>query len=1151
LLQFNKKYNSQTADVLLVFWTLSGMLRNDFMMPPNSLQHDGGLSNAADAGPHADQHWLHLVQLAALACATPIAYFILFDGEQAAVMAGIGLQHGSADQLDFIPASAAAGMLCEFPDLKADAGANGKPAIAGLPDIASCAGIPINDDGRRIASLCVMDRVPRQLNQQQRDMLHALGSLAKAAIGAERAAEHALKKNQRLANIIDGTQVGTWEKNLVTGELRYNERWAQIVGYTLAELGPLTSRIWANLAHPADLDLSTECLNDHVRGIRERYEAEVRMRHKDGHWVWVLDSGTIMTRTANGDAEWMFGTLLDITERKHQEEALRKSTAILNRTGHLAGIGGWELDLGTNEVYFSEETCRIYGVPPEYRPSVEESIAGFTATSRPLIRAALDRAIASGEGWDLELAFVRKDGAHLWLRAVGSAEFQGARPVRLVGAFQDITERFAERLAIQSAKERISLATDSGAIGIWEYSPLDGTLTGDAWTYRLFGQEPQQQAQNPEFWTRKMHPEDYKKVALHIRAILEERETRPIEYRIYWPDGSLHHVQTSARVTRDLGGRVVGLVGTAIDVTESRQLTANLARQHELLSVTLRSIADAVITTDETGRIAWLNPVAERMTGWAAPEATGMALEDVFQIVNEETREPANNPVKRCLELGDVVGVANHTVLISRNGAEFGIEDSAAPIRNDNGEVLGAVLVFRDVTEQRRLTDEMSFRATHDTLTGLINRPEFETQLARHLQSAQNEADEHVLLFLDLDQFKLVNDACGHAMGDQLLQQVAKLLGEAVRSRDILARLGGDEFGILLEHCTAEKAVRVAQDICDRMEDFRFVHDERRFRIGASIGLVPIDSRWTSTEAILQAADTSCYAAKEAGRNRVHVWFDKDVTMLARHGEMQWTTRIEQALDEDRFVLFAQRISPLRGDHDTIHAEVLLRMVDTDGSLIPPGAFLPAAERFHLASRVDRWVVKKVIAWMSALPTLKHVVNISVNLSGQSVGDKAFHRWAIEVMENAGPAICTRLCFEITETAAVTNLADATVFFEHVRERGVRVALDDFGAGASSFGYLKKFPVDYLKIDGQFVRDLLTDSLDEAAVRCFTDVAKVVSVKTVAEFVEVPAVLDRLREMGVDFAQGYLLHKPSPINDLLLRGEAQAVPMTSRRLSNN
>ncbi len=389
------------------------------------------------------------------------------------------------------------------------------------------------------------------------------------------------------------------------------------------------------------------------------------------------------------------------------------------------------------------------------------------------------------------------------------------------------------------------------------------------------------------------------------------------------------------------------------------------------------------------------------------------------------------------------------------------------------------------------------------------------------------------MMYIDLDQFKLVNDACGHAVGDELLQQVSKLLTAAVRDRDTLARLGGDEFGVILEHCTAEQAQRVAQQICDRMDDFRFIHDARRFRIGTSIGLVPVDRRWASTEAILQAADTSCYAAKEAGRNRVHAWFDTDLAMRARHGEMQWTTRIEHALDEDRFVLHAQRIQPLVGESAGIHAEVLLRMLDADGSLIAPGAFLPAAERFHLASRIDRWVLRHCVAWLQSLAAPQQIASLSVNLSGQSVGDRSFHRGALELLAQAGAGICHRLCLEITETAAVTNLADAALFIEQVRAVGVRVALDDFGAGASSFGYLKTMPVDFLKIDGQFIRDLITDPLDEAAVRCFADVARVVGMQTVAECVDKPEVLARLRVIGIDFAQGFLIHRPEPIDRLL------------------
>jgi diguanylate cyclase (GGDEF)-like protein/PAS domain S-box-containing protein len=613
--------------------------------------------------------------------------------------------------------------------------------------------------------------------------------------------------------------------------------------------------------------------------------------------------------------------------------------------------------------------------------------------------------MATGEGWDLELPLVRADGRSIWVRAVGNAEFENGKPVRLLGAFQDITQR--------------------------------------------------------------------------------------------------------------------------------RALHAELAEQHELLRVTLHSIGDAVITTDRNGVVTWLNPVAERMTGWLNAEACGHAVGQVFHIVNEETRAPTENPVATCLQQGKVAGLANHTVLISRHGEEFGIEDSASPIRNEAGEILGVVLVFHDVTEQRRLSGEMTYRATHDALTGLVNRAEFETRLRRVLNKAHEDRSEHALMYIDLDQFKLVNDACGHSVGDQLLQQVPKLLGESVRLRDTLARLGGDEFAVILEHCSAEQAQRVAHQICERMDDFRFVHDGKRFRIGASIGLVPVDHRWGTAAALMQAADTSCYAAKEAGRNRVHAWFDTDQAMRVRHGEMQWTSRIEQALDEDRFELHAQRITSLTGRDSGLHAEVLLRMRDADGALIMPGAFLPAAERFRLASRVDRWVLKHVIDCLKQRGALAGVSNLSLNLSGQSIGDRAFHRQALEVLSDAGDAVCRCLCLEITETVAVTHMADAALFVEQVRALGIRVALDDFGAGASSFGYLKSLPVDFIKIDGQFIRDVVDDPLDEAAVRCFVDVARVVGVRTVAEFVDRPAVLERVRDIGIDFAQGDLVHEPEPLDALL------------------
>ena len=936
----------------------------------------------------------------------------------------------------------------------------------------------------------------------------------------------------RLAAIIQGTGAGTWEWNVQTGETRFNARWAEIVGATLDELSPTTIQTWVDLAHPEDMARSSALLQAHFAGETAAYECEARMRHRDGHWVWVLDRGKVLTITADGQPEWMFGTHLDITARKAQEDRVRKSEELLNRTGALAQVGGWEVDITSGSIHWSEQTCRIHGVERDYQPQLAEAIDFYAPQARSIIEAAVAQAIADGTDWDLELPFIQKSGQNIWVRAVGHAEVEDGKPVRLFGTLQDITQRVESRLALDAAQQRIVLATETGGIGVWEMNVQTGVLTWDGLMYALYGLPEGSGTNGYEIWTRHLHPADRSRAELEFKSSLDSGDDFRSEFRVIWGDGSVHFLCATGRVTRDAAGQALHMVGVNWDVTPLRELANELAEQHELLRVTLQSIGDAVITTDAESRVTWLNPAAERMTGWLSSEALGRSLTEVFHIVNAETRHPTENPVATCLAQGKIAGLAKHTVLISRNGDEFGIEDSAAPIRNPSGDLLGVVLVFHDVTEQRRLSGEMSYRATHDALTGLVNRAEFETRLRRTLDKAHEDRSEHALLYIDLDQFKLVNDACGHSVGDQLLQQVAKLLRDAVRARDTLARLGGDEFAVILEQCPSDQALQVAQQICDRMEAFRFVHDDRRFRIGTSIGLVPVDSRWTNTAALIQAADTSCYAAKESGRNRVHVWFDTDQAMRARHGEMQWAARLEQALDEDRFVLYVQRIAPLGEGATGLHAEVLIRLLDSDGSLILPGAFLPAAERFHMATRIDRWVLTHAVQQIQGMADLRALQTLCINLSGQSVGDRAFHRHAIDVLTEAGSAVCRCICLEITETAAVTNMADAAIFIDQVRALGVRVALDDFGAGASSFGYLKTLKVDLLKIDGSFIRDVIDDPLDAAAVRCFVDVARVVGVKTVAEYVDQPAVLARVREIGIDYAQGFLLHRPEPIGNL-------------------
>ncbi len=875
---------------------------------------------------------------------------------------------------------------------------------------------------------------------------------------------------------------------------------------------------------------------------------EYQMLTQGGEVVDVQLSA-ILERDSEGRPLRTMAIVEDVTAQHRAEQALRQERQRLANILDGTQAATWEWNVRTGQLRVNEQWARRIGHRLSDWPKVNLRL--WQELTHPedmqAVSTALERHLSGqAEVYECETRMRHRDGHWVWSYDRGRVLSRGddGRPEWMYGTSLDVTERAAQHQAAEEARRRVALATESGGIGIWDWDIANAKLTWDAGMRRLYGVAPSAPAPTWERWRQMIHAEDWPLVESRLREALRSGAgSLRLEFRTVWPDASVHHLCSVSRVSRDGSARAVRMTGALWDLTAERTLAMKLAEQHELLNITLQSIGDAVITTDPQGFIRWLNPAAERMTGWASADARGRALAQVFHIVHEETRQPTENPVALCLQQGTMVGLASNTLLVSRSGEEFGIEDSAAPIRNAAGEVLGVVLVFRDVTEQRRLSGEMSWRASHDKLTGLVNRDEFEARLRRVLDKSHEERSTHALLYLNLDRFKLVNDACGHAVGDLLLAQVGALFTQAVRARDTLARLGGDEFAVILEHCPFSQAQRVAQQLCDRLEDFRFSHDGQRFSVGASIGLVPVDSRWASAAAIIKVAESACRAAKDAGRSRVHAWLDNDAEMHARVGESQWAQRIEQALDDGRFQLYGQRIEALADGAGSsahgagLHAEALLRLVEADGTLVLPGVFMPAAERFHLSSRIDRWVLRQALAWLQPLANDRlngdGVDLLSVNLSGQSIGDRAFHRHAIDTLQQAGPAVCRRLGFEITETAAVTHLADATVFIEQVRALGVRVALDDFGAGASSFGYLKSLPVDYLKIDGQFVRNLISEPIDAAAVRCFVDVARVGGMRTVAEFVDRPELRARLHDMGVDHAQGFLLHRPAPIDTLL------------------
>jgi diguanylate cyclase len=862
------------------------------------------------------------------------------------------------------------------------------------------------------------------------------------------------------------------------------------------------------------------------------WRGDICNRDKFGDVYWV-DCIIVPLLAADGSIERYASIRTEITARKLQEEALLRSQWLLEQTSEVASVGGWELEIETGKLIWSDETRRIHGVTSGFQPELVTAINFYSPESRPLIGNAVTMAVTTGQSWNLELFLIRADGKKIPVRARGQAQWKNGKPYKLLGTFQDITEAYTQRQATALVNERMKIATESGGIGLWSIELGEKKTVWDQVSYALFGEDENCNINPHEIWASRTHPEDVARIKQLMTKLAQGKRDYEFEYRIILPNQGVRYLRCVGKVSLNEQQKPVRILGIHWDITELRELSNKHAQEHELLRVTLMSIADAVITTDENNCIEWMNPVAERLTGWQVDEARKRNLLQVFHVVDERTRLPEKEPLTANDVKPNVLPKRSQKTLLSRNGEEFGITYSASPIRSNQGIVLGAVVVFHDESEQRRLNGEMNYRASHDSLTGLVNRSEFETRFKRLLNQSRRDESKHVLLYIDLDQFKLVNDACGHAVGDQLLKRVSRLLKDSIRKRDTLARLGGDEFGILLENCLPENAQSIAQQICDKMEEFRFSHDERRFRIGASIGLVPIDSRWVSDVAALQAADTACYAAKEAGRNRVYAWFDTDSTMRARKVEMQWATRIEKALDEDGFVLHGQRIESLQPGHGRLHLEVLIRMLDSDGNTIAPFAFLPAAERFQLASRIDRWVLRNSITWLQSLPYPCLVESMAINVSGQSMCDTTFHQSAVEILQGLAPDICRRICLEITETSVMTNLREAEIFIGKVRKLGVKVALDDFGAGASSFSYLKKLNVDVLKIDGHFIKQLIEDPLSEAAVRCFIDVAKLMNLETVAEFVDRQDVLEKITAMGVNYAQGFLMHKPEPLAKIL------------------
>ncbi len=776
--------------------------------------------------------------------------------------------------------------------------------------------------------------------------------------------------------------------------------------------------------------------------------------------------------------------------------------------------------------------------------SADMPLDANSRASRPVLRWERDFPVA-GRNWRMEYTFAEDNAAagadwSTWLVFIGiglvTAMFsallltlsgRGIRTARLIEEQtaklrQEIRQRHEIETALRISEQKYRDAFGRAPIPI-AITDLSGNImeANDQAVTTIGYPRDELLRMNIREIT---HPDDVSLSMEKLQQLLKgEISSYRIEKRYIRKDGRVLDTLLNTSVLNDEHGRPKYMIAQILDITDRKQNE----RQLQKLSTAVDHSPSMVIITDPRGRIEYVNPKFSGITGYAEDEVLGR---NVSLLASGLTPAEVYADMWSALQGGSEW----HGTLENRRKDEtlFWASIDIAPIFDENRKITQYVAIEEDITEAKQLSDRISYQASHDPLTGLLNRQELERRLLRVLETCRKDDSEHAFCFLDLDQFKVVNDTSGHIAGDELLRQLSAMLQGLLRKRDTLARLGGDEFAILMEHCSLDQAREKVERIRAAISEFKFSWETRSYTVAASLGLVGVNRQSKDLTEVLKRADSACYVAKDAGRNRVHVYNTEDKDLAQREGEIHWVSDLNVALDQDRFSLFAQLISPLAGQAEKPSCEILLRMQGPGGEWVNPGAFLPAAERYNLSARIDRWVIDHAFDWLSDTSRRERFRHLSINLSGQTLGDDTLLAHIIRRWEQAGfdPA---SVVFEITETAAITNFTTAMHFIKLLKDRGFHFALDDFGSGLSSFGYLKTLPVDYLKIDGMFVKDIADDPIDRAMVDAINGIGHVMGMQTIAEFVENDTILNLLKQIGVDYGQGYGIGRPMPLERLL------------------
>ena len=942
----------------------------------------------------------------------------------------------------------------------------------------------------------------------------------------------ALKDSEeKFRNLIEGSIQGIFIHRDWT-PLFINESYARIHGYdSVDEL--LSLETMESLFATYEVKRLSKIRNDRMSGKPAPDSYEYDAVRKDGSIITLQNLVRVVTW---GGQSAIQNTVFDITDLKRAERALLESEERLTDFSQAASDWFWETDNEYRFTYLSERFETISGMErKKFLGRRRFDIAPLQPDKNTWIKHLEDlrhrRPVRDFTYWTGD-----DESGGRWFRINGIPVFDDAGKFRgYRGTGIDVTEeveqdsrartaeqRFLEALAHVSDGYALFDATDSLVVCNDTYRRMQGRCVAAKIRTGMTFEELMRVNLGCKTVTDAIGRED---AWLQERLARHQNPKDPFEVR------RPKNVWYRVREERTSDG---GTILLESDVTDIKQRENALQESEQRFKDFAETAADWFFETDADLRFTFVSERHSQLTGFNPADIIGKTrreifggslLEDAEKLEQHFADLEAHRPYEIELKLG-------------RQDGEIRIlRFSGKPVHGPNGAFLGYRGSGRDITEAKRLEEQMAYQASHDSLTGLVNRHELERRLARILEPEGGASVEHALCYLDLDQFKVINDTCGHIAGDELLRQLGALLGRQVRKRDTVARLGGDEFGILMEHCPVDQATRIANAVRSAIEDYQFAWEQRTFRIGASIGVVPIGAVGGSVTDVLRAADGACYVAKEQGRNRVHVYRPDDVALARRRGEMQWVARLHEALEFDRLALFLQPIVSVKEEFNAPidfqqckHFEILLRIEDDDGGFISPSSFLAAAERYNLATRLDRWVVNAALRWMSQTAKAgKEIELCSINLSAQSLGDAGFLEYLVNLLQVADVERRS-VCFEITETSAIANLNKATQFMNTLKNLGCRFALDDFGSGLSSFAYLKNLPVDYLKIDGTFVKDIATDPIDFAMVRSIADVGKVMGKDIIAEYVETEEVLAKVRSIGIDYAQGFYIGSPVPVH---------------------